>query len=228
MDKPTCAVDECERPVRAMKLCGKHYAYRRRTSPNRPRCSIQGCETATQARGLCSRHHGQWYLGTLVVVADLVFPQMPGEICVVEGCDKTRKAAGMCSMHLTRMYRTGDVGEAAHRHAPTLGSVCAEPGCLLLARRRQMCRRHYRYSKIGEGNGFASGPWALTVEQLIERDGNTCWLCGSVVVLSVRRPDPMCPSVDHVIALSRGGLDLPENVALAHLICNMRKGPRPA
>jgi len=90
-----------------------------------------------------------------------------------------------------------------------------------------MCRRHYRYSKITEGNGFASGPWVLTVEQLIERDGNTCWLCGLVVDLLIRRPDTMCPSVDHIIALSRGGLDLPENVALAHLICNMRKGARP-
>lgn len=221
-----CIVDDCTRAQRAMELCATHYAYQRRKSSDRPRCSIEGCESATTSRGLCNLHYQRWAKGALPVTPPRVFPQPPGRTCTVEGCLKLRKADGLCSMHLHRKYRDGDPGEAAHRHAPSAGMVCSEPGCERPARSRQMCRHHYRYTLIAEG-GYPSGPWALTVEQLVERDGYVCWICGLAVDLSIRRPDTMCPSVDHVTALSRGGLDLPENVALAHLLCNMRKGCRP-
>lgn len=33
----------------------------------------------------------------------------------------------------------------------------------------------------------------------------------------------MGPSIDHILPLARGGGDVPNNVQLAHLVCNMRK-----
>lgn len=36
----------------------------------------------------------------------------------------------------------------------------------------------------------------------------------------------MMPSFDHKIPISRGGIDSRDNLALAHLACNIRRGNR--
>lgn len=59
-----------------------------------------------------------------------------------------------------------------------------------------------------------------------ERDGWICQICYEPVDASVKWPDPKSPSLDHTIPLSKGGHHVWENVALAHLDCNVRKGDR--
>lgn len=56
------------------------------------------------------------------------------------------------------------------------------------------------------------------------RDNWTCRLCLLPIDPKVAWPDPMSPSVDHVIPLSRGGAHAMHNVQSAHLGCNSRKG----
>lgn len=56
------------------------------------------------------------------------------------------------------------------------------------------------------------------------RDLWTCGICREPVDQTARHPDASSPSLDHIIPLSRGGAHEPENVQLAHLSCNMRKG----
>lgn len=63
----------------------------------------------------------------------------------------------------------------------------------------------------------------LSVEKMGDRDNWTCHICREPV-------NPLLPSnhregasVDHVIPLSRGGSDEPENLKLSHWICNVRK-----
>ena len=58
---------------------------------------------------------------------------------------------------------------------------------------------------------------------LTARDGNICSLCGQEINISLIRPDPMSPAIDHIIPRSRGGLDTWENVQLTHFICNSKK-----
>lgn len=41
---------------------------------------------------------------------------------------------------------------------------------------------------------------------------------------SLRYPDPMSASVDHVMPLSQGGHDDAANKRAAHLVCNVRRG----
>lgn len=53
-----------------------------------------------------------------------------------------------------------------------------------------------------------------------------CSLCGNEIDEELRWPDPLSKSVDHIIPLARGGSHTQDNLALAHLICNMRKGAR--
>lgn len=63
-----------------------------------------------------------------------------------------------------------------------------------------------------------------TREEIAERDGYVCGLCGGGVDMELRWPDPHSPSIDHIVPLSRGGTDLKTNVQLAHLRCNVVKG----
>lgn len=62
----------------------------------------------------------------------------------------------------------------------------------------------------------ASDVWRKT-------DGD-CHICGVSVPLVVRYPHPLSASVDHIVPIAAGGAHTLANVALAHLVCNQRKG----
>ena len=54
-----------------------------------------------------------------------------------------------------------------------------------------------------------------------------CAICGQPVDFSLKAPDPMAPSVDHIIPVAKGGHPSAlENLQLAHLRCNRAKGTR--
>jgi 5-methylcytosine-specific restriction endonuclease McrA len=55
---------------------------------------------------------------------------------------------------------------------------------------------------------------------ILERDGWVCHICGGPVL---SRNDLQ---FDHIIPLSRGGPHSMANIAVAHALCNNRKGPR--
>lgn len=52
--------------------------------------------------------------------------------------------------------------------------------------------------------------------EILERDGDLCGLCGGPI-------DPADYHVDHIVPISLGGADEPNNVQLAHPSCNRRK-----
>ena len=58
---------------------------------------------------------------------------------------------------------------------------------------------------------------------IYKRDNYTCQLCGKKVKMDKKRPDPMSPSIDHILPLSKGGTHEPRKVQLTHLRCNLRK-----
>lgn len=62
--------------------------------------------------------------------------------------------------------------------------------------------------------------------EVFARCGWRCGICGEPVDASLAHPDPMSASLDHVVPLSRGGPHASENVRLAHLSCNVRRGNR--
>lgn len=61
---------------------------------------------------------------------------------------------------------------------------------------------------------------------LRERDGDICQLCLGLIDFNLKNRDPMSVSVDHITPRRAGGTDDLENLWLAHLICNMKKGAR--
>ena len=56
---------------------------------------------------------------------------------------------------------------------------------------------------------------------------SVCGICGRPVDLELKRPDPMSPSVDHIIPIAKGGhpSDI-NNLQMAHWICNRMKSDK--
>jgi hypothetical protein len=72
---------------------------------------------------------------------------------------------------------------------------------------------------------------ALVVEtfaptEVFQRDNWLCGLCGEPVDQTLKYPDPMSASLDHVIPISLGGEHSRANTRCSHLICNIRRGNR--
>lgn len=63
-----------------------------------------------------------------------------------------------------------------------------------------------------------------TDREIFERDGWSCYLCGEQVRMDVPRLHPLGATIDHVVPLSRGGIDEPSNLRTAHWRCNSLKG----
>lgn len=66
----------------------------------------------------------------------------------------------------------------------------------------------------------------FTNDEIFNRDGWVCQLCGEPVDSGLEWPHPMYKSLDHRVPLNRGGAHTKDNVQLAHLSCNARKGDR--
>lgn len=74
----------------------------------------------------------------------------------------------------------------------------------------------------------APGAERFAPAEIFDRDGWLCWLCSEDVPRDAKWPDPLSPSLDHVVPLSRRGTHTRANVRLAHLVCNIRRGAGPA
>lgn len=66
----------------------------------------------------------------------------------------------------------------------------------------------------------------VDLQQIWDRDGGICQLCGDSIDPELPWPDPMSKTIDHVVPLANGGTHEPANVQLAHALCNCIKGNR--
>lgn len=60
-------------------------------------------------------------------------------------------------------------------------------------------------------------------EEIFERDGWVCQICHRPVDRTLRFPDPMSKSLDHIVAVVNGGTHTRANVQTTHLRCNLVK-----
>ena len=64
-------------------------------------------------------------------------------------------------------------------------------------------------------------------KKIILATQSICGICGKPVDKSIRYPDPMSPTVDHIIPVSRNGDPVAiENLQLAHRCCNRMKSDK--
>lgn len=99
---------------------------------------------------------------------------------------------------------------------------CAERACMKRKRQtekfRERERQYKKYRSIVVGAGDSILP-----EQIFERDGWVCQLCGKPVDRRLKFPHPMSASLDHITPISKGGEHVRVNVQCSHFSCNSRK-----
>ena len=61
---------------------------------------------------------------------------------------------------------------------------------------------------------------------IYRRDDWKCQICFKPIDRSLRFPNPKCASIDHIIPVSMGGTNRPENLQTSHLRCNVALGNR--
>lgn len=109
-----------------------------------------------------------------------------------------------------------------YKHPGSAGPRC-KPCYLAYVRRRQTpsttrpSAKPKQLTEFGKPSGKRWGEARATV--LAEE--SHCGFCGVEVDKSLRFPDPMCASVDHIVPWSQGGLTYARsNLRLAHFRCN--------
>lgn len=127
----------------------------------------------------------------------------PIRLCSVEGCSRAYRAKDLCAMHWRSKAREDG------REKPPLWTE---------ARRATYHKRRAQKFKTQVQN-------IIPVDVYI-RDGWNCGICYGSVDPTSTFPDPMSPSLDHILPLSKGGTHTLDNVQLAHLRCNCSKGNR--
>ena len=123
--------------------------------------------------------------------------------CTHDGCDRPTRARDLCSMHYKQWARAE-------------GLVKPEPW----DDRRKANHHRRRAQKM------ALPSEVVVPSKVYVRDRWKCGICGNAVDKEVTWPDPLSPSLDHVIPLARGGHHTYANTQLAHLVCNIRKSDK--
>ena len=223
-----------ERDVTQCPNCGK-MAERRASKGPLPKYCSSDCRQATGYRKYLDSGR---YAAELAAKreANLAKP-LNRPICVQCGAqfESKHKTPRFCS-------------KRCHNHFTDANNPirCSEADCDLGVRAKGLCNLHWRRRARAEGRE-ANSPWderrksnyqkrrALKMQlpaddirplDVYERDEWVCNICTDPVDRDLSWPDPMSPSLDHVLPLSLGGHHTLENVALAHLSCNVRKGNR--
>lgn len=61
---------------------------------------------------------------------------------------------------------------------------------------------------------------------ILRKTSTVCALCGMPIDKSLRYPNPMSISIDHIIPVALGGRSTIDNLQATHLICNKEKGKK--
>lgn len=211
-----CRTESCMSAASRRGHCRKHY--RLLLMAERGECAVDGCLKPWESAGLCGMHNWRASCGD-VGEAGYRDQRYGGAPCAIDGCERPAQSRWLCIAHYqykrvsgreARVFTTCpacgvpvDLRRSDGRLRPNKPLLCME--CLSLRPR---------------------GRWCMTVYQVARRDGAVCSICDLPVDLALKRPNPLSPSIDHVIPRARGGRDIPDNVALAHLVCNISKGAR--
>lgn len=198
-------------------------------------CSVEGCEVPRRHRQWCSRHYQMWRRTGDPAAPSKYRLTAKGGQCIVCECPDlmagSRKfCSRRCQMRESRSRRVSPTATA-------LSVSCVRCGCAIDLFKPGVRHSSVRTSTSGRKrradskmcadcrrqNGYRHG-WSA--QALAARDGEDCRICGDPVDMSLRSPNLMSPSVDHIVSRADGGSDDPVNLQLAHLTCNLQKSAR--
>ncbi|PTE46857.1 hypothetical protein BUY75_02635 [Staphylococcus epidermidis] len=110
-------------------------------------------------------------------------------------------------------------GECGIWHSTSYAN-CSKECAKRLATRKNRIYIDQRMN-IAKANGHFDSD--IDIYKLIERDGEQCYLCGDTVLFDVNYNDPKYPTIEHVLAIAKGGTHSWDNVKVACRDCNCRK-----
>src|SRR5690625_2973778 len=204
-------------------------------------CRWPGCEDGPGRiiRGLCSRHYTRAKRARNFDDPWTTWPtEHPyrGKVseCRWPDCSVTDiKGHGLCNLHNRRARDVGDMREPwTIWEQPSHCIVCGEPterrvnrfcsdACNLIDWKR---RNHERYlaserERVRRRRALiaATTTETFTDEEVRATYGDDCYLCGKRIDFTRAWPDPLSPSLDHVIPLTQGGRHVLDNCAMTHL-----------
>lgn len=169
-------------------------------------CTVEECPRVPVARGYCNTHYNQvWRNGTLQIIQ----PKIPGRSCDREGCLGTHYGKGLCKQHwsalpenIAKRVKWGKDNKKSHaRSNSKWRSHNLDSGRASRAERR---------AKERAGGSFSVWEW----QQLLERHNYSCFYCDG-------EGNPL--TIDHVLPLSKGGLNSITNIVPACGSCNYSK-----
>lgn len=96
----------------------------------------------------------------------------------------------------------------------TCGDSCADE------KKKRDRQRHKDVRRARKRNAFVANVYRL---RIYERDRWRCQICDKPVRRNAVAPDPLAPTLDHIVPLAVGGTHEPANCQLAHFLCNSRK-----
>lgn len=213
----------CEGCGAEVPRTGKRGAIRRYCSDNcKPRCTVPGCEQPQRKRTWCASHYAQ-HRHTGQAPQPFAYKWAEPQSCKVCGTAPGYGFREFCGQTCWALWK------AYGGQVPT-ETRCVGCGCALdLTVKGKGGQRRKASVKFCRRCKGEYGKYELTSAQLAERDGTDCGICGEPVNMNLRRFEEdglMCASVDHILPRSLGGGHEPENLQLAHLVCNMRKSDR--
>lgn len=224
-------------------LCSSRY-HAKKAKANLPTCSAPGCATDVRSRhvGYCEKHYSRLRrTGTLDTVVDM----SKHEKCLHCGEPNKTGSNKFC----------GSRCAARHRNGRTLKSNCRVCGKEYTAYQKNVCcsvecktelhriysRKHYAKwmaQSIQFKNKVRNAEYkrkalkqkafveVVEIEVVFARDNGICWLCGEDVNPLLKWPNHGYATLDHVIPLSKGGKHSYDNIKLAHMSCNCKKGAK--
>lgn len=110
-----CEAAECERPIYARGLCGRHYRQLQRHGEIRPErvtrtCAVSTCDRRAASRGWCHGHYLRW-TRTGDVQADAPLRRSSRGTCSVPACARDHVSRGLCETHRSRVRLHGDTAQ---------------------------------------------------------------------------------------------------------------------
>lgn len=139
-----------------------------------------------------------------------------------------RVAAHRAGLDLGPAFRSEELQIVPLTPVPVrVRGTCAVCGVAIRGQRRVSCSQKCanRLNYLDRRARHASAiKVPYSIQGIYDRDSWICGLCNGSVDPDLIYPNPEAASIDHVIPLSRGGDDAPDNVQLAHFRCNWAKG----